>query len=192
MNKTTRSVRYRPPHDRRANRTQHSVVHALVQLVKEKRYDAITVQDLLDRANIGRSTFYAHYRGKDDLLIRSWEHMLEHLDAGMANVPGAPARVAPVRELFQHVGEATAFHQALARAHMLDRIYQAGANQLSTTIARRLSAIRQSGPEAVPLTVMAQAYAGSLFALLRWWVDHDMPYPPDRMDQLYHRLVLTG
>src|SRR5437867_644732 len=53
--------------DRRVRRTTRALIEALVALVLEKRYDAITIQDLLDRADVGRSTFYAHYRGKDDL-----------------------------------------------------------------------------------------------------------------------------
>src|SRR5438046_2383994 len=63
--------------DRRVARTRHALAMALMQLTVEKRYDAITIQDLLDRAGVGRSTFYEHYRGKDDLLTRSFEGMIE-------------------------------------------------------------------------------------------------------------------
>jgi AcrR family transcriptional regulator len=66
--------------DRRVRRTSHALTQALVDLMLEKRYDAITIQDLLDRADVGRSTFYSHYRGKDDLLLRSFGRMLELLD----------------------------------------------------------------------------------------------------------------
>src|SRR5438067_7021781 len=54
--------------DRRVQRTRDTLHHALISLMVEKGYDAVTVQDILDRANVGRSTFYAHYRGKDELL----------------------------------------------------------------------------------------------------------------------------
>ena len=62
--------------DRRVRRTRQALTLALIELVLEKRYDAITIQDLLDRADVGRSTFYGHYRGKDDLLLRSFEGLL--------------------------------------------------------------------------------------------------------------------
>ena len=179
--------------DRRVRRTQEALIFALIHLVLEKRYDAITIQDLLDRADVGRSTFYSHFRGKDDLLLKSWERLLEALDREMDQrrevSESGPRRVAPVRELFHHVAKMKPFHQALARARMLDRIYQGGVNQLSRTIARRLAAspsAKTSGR--VPTPVAAQAYAGALVAMLRWWVDHDAPYTPEWMDETYHAI----
>ncbi len=196
MNNKAQSVRERlepPPQrsgaDRRVRRTHHALVLALVELVLEKRYDAITIQNLLDRADVGRSTFYSHYRGKDDLLLNSFEQMLEGLDEHMAASDPGDGRVAPVRELFQHVGEFKRFQQALARAHMLDRLYQVGIVVLSRTIERKLAA---RNPElqacGLPLSVPARALAGALFALLRWWVDHDALYSPERMDEMFHSL----
>lgn len=169
-------------------RTKQALTHALVALVLEKRYDAITIQDLLDRADIGRSTFYSHYRGKDDLLLKSFERMLELLDQALDRDEPGHSRMAPVRELFDHVAKFRSFHQALARAHMLDRLYQTGTDHLSRTIGRRLAAL-PPGPVALP--VMSQAFAGALFALLRWWVDHDAPYSPERMDEMFHAIRFT-
>jgi len=199
MNKTVQVV-LRPTHigrgtsegDRRVRRTRQALTHALIDLVLEKRYDAITIQDLLDRADIGRSTFYAHYRGKEDLLLRSFEGLLETLDQAMG-CGGAPSqRLAPARELFQHIGEFRDFHRALARAHMLDRVYQAGTSSLSHTIARRLAAMPPgTSGDSAPLPALAHAFAGALFAMLRWWVDHDGPFSPERMDELYHTIRLA-
>lgn len=172
-------------------RTRQALTQALVDLVLEKRYDAITIQNLLDRADVGRSTFYSHYRGKDDLLLGSFERMLEALDQAVEQDGPASLRVAPVRELFRHVGEFHRFHHALARARMLDRLYQAGVDHFARTIARRLAVLPPRPGVSVPLPVLAQASAGALFALLRWWVDHDAPYSPERMDEMYHAIRIT-
>lgn len=188
-----------PAADRRVLRTRRALTHALIHLVTEKRYKAITVQDLLDRADVGRSTFYAHYRGKDDLLLRSFEAMLDMLDRQVGPV-GAPTeegsgrpRVAPVRELFHHVGSAQGFHRSLARAHMLDRLYQVGTDRLTVTIERRLAALPElPGREDAPPALTARAFAGMLFALLRWWVDEEAPETPERMEEIYHSIVLPG
>ncbi len=61
--------------DRRVQRTQALLQDALLALIEEKGYAAITVQDILDRANLGRSTFYMHYRDKDDLLVSGFEQL---------------------------------------------------------------------------------------------------------------------
>lgn len=175
--------------DRRVQRTQRALVQALVELVREKSYDVITVQDLLDRANVGRSTFYAHYRSKDDLLLRSFEAMLDMLDCGMPTQAGTTTRLAPVRELFHHVGRARTFHRALARAGMLDRLYQVGTEQLSRTITNRLASSGRYPGRDVPAAVAARAMAGAVFGLLRWWIDVETPYDPDDMDRMYHAIV---
>lgn len=57
--------------DRRVRRTRATLHRALIELMIERGYDRVTVQDVLDRADVGRSTFYAHYRSKDDLLVVS-------------------------------------------------------------------------------------------------------------------------
>lgn len=74
-----------------------------------------------------------------------------------------------------------------------DRLYQAGTNQLSGTIERRLSAwAPDHGPTRVPHAVRGRAQAGARFALLRWWVDNDSPYSREQMDEMYHAMPLTN
>ncbi len=173
--------------DRRVQRTRQALTHALIALVGRKRYQAITIQDLLDEAGVGRSTFYQHYRGKDDLLLRSFEGLLLMLDRSMGS-PGTTPRVAPVAELFHHVGGSGPFHRSLARAGLLDRLYEAGTTCLSQTIARRFQAKETGGRAAVPPSVEARLIAGALFGLLRWWVGEDTGYTPAEMDVMFHTL----
>ena len=171
--------------DRRVRRTQRSLVHALIGLLRERRYESITIRDLLDRADIGRSTFYSHYRGKDDFLLRSFEALIDQLDECVA--PG-DARLVPVRELFAHVGAQGEFFRALARARLLDRVLQAGIERVSMTIERRLDERRRSS-STTPTVLVARAHAGALFALLRWWIEQDSPLPAERMDAMYHAII---
>ena len=67
--------------DRRKERTKRHLSEALVELVKEKRFDDISVQNLIDRADIGRSTFYTHFRDKEDLFQKDWERFLGRICA---------------------------------------------------------------------------------------------------------------
>jgi AcrR family transcriptional regulator len=171
VNKPGRSVR--PP-------AAHALSEALVHLVLEKRFEAITVQQLLDRAAVGRTTFYQRFRGKDDLLRRSFAQMLAHMDQRLERDGPGSGRVAPVRELFRHVREYQSFHRALGRSRKLDDLYEIGVDCFRTRIAARL-------PGASPL--VATGYAGALMALLRWWVDHGMQPSPEEMDDLFHGMV---
>jgi len=170
--------------DRRVQRTQQALLRAFVTLVQEKGYDYFTINDLLKRANVGRSTFYTHYRGKDDLLQKSFEHMLTMLDEHMDR-EGPTHRVAPVRELFAHVWQFKRLHHALVRSRIMDHQHQCRVNHMSRLIERRITSGRSDRGMAPP-PVLAQALAGALFALLRWWVDNDAPYDPQLMDEMFH------
>jgi AcrR family transcriptional regulator len=177
-----------PPQDRRVRRTQRALVQALVSLVLEKRYDAITVGDLLERADVARSTFYAHYRGKDDLLLVSFQAMLAMLDRHMDHAEPT-VRCAPVRELFEHVGRHRKFHAALVRARVMDRQHEARLDAMSRLIERRLAACSSPAVSgAVPAPVMARARAGALFALLTWWLEHGKAYSAVQMDAIFHAM----
>lgn len=168
--------------DRRVRRTREALTNAMVTLATRKGWSSITVRELLEEADVGRSTFYVHFKSKDDLLFTTFEAMLRSLDSCVED-----GRLAPVRELFAHAGESNAFHQALVRARMIDRLYNRGVAIYTETIARRLElAPRPADP--VPPTIRARALAGALFALLEGWVRSGRPQTPEQMDALFHLL----
>src|SRR6202140_3209752 len=94
-----------PKIDRRVRRTRDALGDALITLMQEKPFETITVQQVLDRAGIGRSTFYAHYRDKNDLFLSDLEDFLGSMSTLLLRQREASNRVAPVRELFAHVAE---------------------------------------------------------------------------------------
>ena len=89
--------------DRRSNRTRELLSGALVELMLEKRYDSITVQDILDRADIGRSTFYAHYTDKEDLLMSELTRLMRTLQVYTHEPGHAHGGLLPSLEFFRHV-----------------------------------------------------------------------------------------
>lgn len=183
MNKDPESVPKRSClTDRRVRRTQDALRDAMVSLTVERSWGSFTVRELLERADVGRSTFYSHYKSKDDLLFTSFERMLLALDSHVD-----AERLAPVRELFAHSGESNAFHQALVRARMIDRLYNRGISVYTNTIAARLDA-NPRPDDPVPATIRARALAGALFALLEGWVHGGRVQTPEQMDALFHLL----
>lgn len=166
--------------------TTQSLVFALVALVHERGYAPITVQDLAERAGISRSTFYAHYRDKDDLLFRSFQAMLQQLDETLGR-RGATERVAPVRELLHHMAMQKPFLRSLEKAGILERQFAFGMDVMARSIERRLTARRVSG--GVPVAVRARALSGALFALVRWRLDDGTAQSADELDAMFHALV---
>jgi AcrR family transcriptional regulator len=112
MNTPPRSVR-KNADDRRVVRTRRALGSALVELMLARRFDDISVQQVLDRARVGRATFYAHFRNKNDLLLSDAQRFFGMLEGHFLAHAGESRRVAPVAELFSHVADYHRFTRAL-------------------------------------------------------------------------------
>src|SRR5512138_1079552 len=88
--------------DRRSQRTRQLLSEALVELIQEKDYSTITVNDIIERANVGRSTFYAHYSDKDALFLNQMDRVIELLSQDSAHPEEFP--YFPSLGFLQHVG----------------------------------------------------------------------------------------
>lgn len=179
--------------DRRVVRTRDALGDALVTLMHEKPFRAITVQQVLDRAHVSRSTFYAHYRDKDDLFLSDVDEFFERMATQLSRHREASTRVAPVRELFAHVAEWRKFHTALVTSGKVHDVLELGQGHFARAIDVRLGEL----PAATALpprrrTAIAHALAGALVALLAWWIDHGAAGSPTEMDDVYHQLVWCG
>jgi len=177
--------------DRRSRRTRRLIAEALIALMVEGRYDRITVQEIIDRADVGRSTFYAHYRDKEDVLISEGERVLAllHLDTDDTG----DQQLIPSLGLFQHVQEHHHLYHALVRGHGVDLLYETGHRYLSASVAQRLATLATNGyAPTAPLPLLADYVAGAFLSLLRWWLEHQQPYSPEQMHMIFQQLVLPG
>src|SRR5215213_3921202 len=102
--------------DARVRRTRDALGDALIALMQEKSFDTITVQDVLDRAHVSRSTFYSHYSDKDDLLMSDVEEFFESVSMALSARGDKSDRVFPVKEFFAHLVEAQPFFKALMKS----------------------------------------------------------------------------
>jgi AcrR family transcriptional regulator len=179
--------------DPRVRRTSNALGDALVALMHEKPFDQITVQHVLDRASVSRSTFYTHYRDKDDLFISDVEEFFELMSTLIEQRGEHSDRVAPVQELFAHISDAREFYAALVNSGKLNDTLEMGRGCLARGIERRLSELPRARAVApVSRAVMAHGLSGALFSLLDWWIEHHMTYTPKQMDEMFHQIVWSG
>ena len=190
MNKTTDLSR-NAISDRRTQRTRHALMQALMDLIQEKRYDSITIQDICDRANVGRSTFYAHYQDKDDLLVSHFQHVMENLDGQIQRRDGQ--LVFSITPLLQHVQQYHHLYRALVSSGGFEVLLRAGQKQWSAQIQTHLAALSADGHRSdIPPEVIAMYLAGVVQTMLVWWLAHKMPYSPEKMDEMFQQLVMPG
>jgi AcrR family transcriptional regulator len=179
--------------DERIRRTRERLGTALLELLHEKAIDDVTLQEVLDRATVGRSTFYLHFRDKNDLLLSQLENFLQVMSTALSVRKEESHRVVPVAEMFGHIASARKFYRALADSGHLTEFFELAQGYFARGIERRL---REAKPAPkVPqgeLAARACALAGSLLSLLRWWMDRGAKEPPSEMDQLFHRMVWNG
>jgi AcrR family transcriptional regulator len=180
----------------------------MVALMQEQSFESITVQHVLDRAGIGRSTFYSHYRDKDDLFFSDVDDFWRKATTSLWHLDENSTRVAPIRELLAHVADVRDFYNALVTSGRVHDVMELGEGHFARSIEQRLAHLNRRDNVAAPRAVnpkpaapaaadisrkvLAQALAGALFSLLRWWIVHDKPVPAEQMDTLYHQLVWGG
>lgn len=183
--------------DRRVRRTRQLLAEALISLVLEKGYEDVTIRDVTGRADVGYATFFRHYGGKEALLRDVLEVVLDDLLRLLQprQVGDDPLTVGEA--LFRYVGQNAEVCRVLlgdgASTALMRRVVEVGTrgvldqNAPTDKPGLRGAGGVQSG--AVPAEVAAHHLVVSSIALIRWWLEHGMPYPPGRMGEIYHDLI---
>src|SRR5215510_12614772 len=174
--------------DRRRQRTRHLLSAALVELIREKDYNSITVSDIIERANVGRSTFYVHYRDKDDLFVGELDRVIEVLSHRIPNQEEVP--FFPSLGLFRHVGEEYGLYKSLLWGPGIDLLIK----HLQKSLCKRIEkGFQESGKEFnIPIPILANFIAGSFLILLQWWLENKMIYSPEEIDEIFKKLTTAG
>jgi AcrR family transcriptional regulator len=184
--------------DRRVQRTRRLLHKALMSLILEKKYESITVQEILDRADVGRSTFYMHFKDKDELLFEGFQYLQSFLESAQATAGAIPRNsyeriIGFSLPMFEHAQEYRRVNRALlgsnAEAVVRRRIHSVLAGivlrELKLELRSRKRASIPVSPELLTLFLVS-----SFTAVLTWWLNSKNPGSPEDIDAAYRRLVL--
>jgi AcrR family transcriptional regulator len=185
--------------DPRVIRTRQLFRDALVALIAEKGFDAITVQDIADRATLNRATFYLHYQDKQDLLVKSLRDAIDELVADIGLPTNEDGRLVfegpprPIVAVFQHVAQHARFYSVMLGAEGVPA-FVAGVRDYITEITLKWLTTLQPNAQrsTVPLEIVAASLSWSLLGIVIWWLEHDMPQPPEYMAEQFRRLITFG
>lgn len=176
--------------DRRSQRTRQLLRQALIDLMRTKSYAAITVKAILERANVGRSTFYTHFPTKDDLLFDGLQELLGHLTSLEAQT-NEPALL-PSLEFFRHVRQQRRLYQALFGGPSGAAVAQSLQSQLRAHTEHQLTAGQPGLKPRVPVPVVADFIASAFLNLVRWWLEKNPGQSPEQIDAIFRQLVYPG
>lgn len=183
---------HQPP-DRRSQRTQQALIDALIALLSIKHYDSISIQEIVDKANVGRSTFYAHFQTKDDLLVMGFTRVLDMLLGCVVFSERDDHLELDTTALFQHASGHYELYKTLTWGSGMEILTRDGHNMLGLKIQERLTQLMADDKKpSISLSILSYHLAGSLLLLLKWWLDNKMPNTPQQMNDIVQQLVMPG
>jgi AcrR family transcriptional regulator len=194
---------------------------ALIELVAEKGYESVSIQEILDKANVGRSTFYAHFQDKEQLLHSILnrldelfgQHKKQVLDAtknsGNADKPGHTHSLSPTLSLFQFVQQQHRFFKAMLANrgygifakpvydYVFAHIHGMFTKPIHDNVLAHLHGpfkMLRSGQKygSLESEIAAHYFASALMGILVWWVEKDMPCTAEEIDRLFRQLAIPG
>jgi AcrR family transcriptional regulator len=171
--------------DRRIKRTQQSLARALIALTLAKNYEDVTIRDITQYADVGYATFFRHYRDKDALLESVLDVVLDEL-MQMFSTPAVSDddEVQNGVRLFQYVQQ---------HSEMISVLLRSGA---ASSLVKRIIETRTpskhepSGNAIVPGDIAANHLVTASIALIQWWLEQGMPYPPAQMGAIHYELII--
>jgi AcrR family transcriptional regulator len=207
--------------DRRVQKTRNLLQDALIDLVAEKGYESVTIQEILDKANVGRSTFYAHFQDKDQLLHSILDrldelfvqHEKQFLNAkknfGKADMMNLAHEFSPTLSLFQFIGQNHRFFKAMLgnRGYgifakpVYDYVF-AHIHGIFTKPAHADVFADRHGPfnmqrsrekfGSLESEIAAHYFVSALMGILVWWTEQDLPCTAEVIDGLFRELAIPS
>jgi AcrR family transcriptional regulator len=175
--------------DGRAKRTRDALAWALIDLMRLKSYDDISVQDICAHAGIGRSTFYAHFADKDEMFVRHIVLFGDMMGSRLRWDAVEKCYQFDMKFLLEHVHEMRATYDSLARSRKIELITKVWQNKFAERFERSIADSRNSVALPMPAALLARHLAGTVINLLTWWLDHHQPMSAAELDEQFHRMI---
>ncbi|MFC4590147.1 TetR/AcrR family transcriptional regulator [Sphaerisporangium corydalis] len=174
--------------DRRVRRSRRAVQQALIELILERGYDRVSVTEIIDRADVGRSTFYAHFTGKQAVLAANLDDLSDTLRHGPG---GAPLDFS--LPMLEHIaGQRRLVRALLGRRGGAVVMAQAERTLAEIVRAELLAALPAGAPPPGGLEVAVMCVVGAFMTMLRTWVEGDLTATPAELDTAFRALLLPG
>jgi AcrR family transcriptional regulator len=176
--------------DRRVQRTRRTLRDALITLLHERGWDAVSVRDICDRADVGRSTFYMHFADKEELLICGFDDLRKMLRAELApsgRGPSEPLRFA--RGMIEHAHENQRLFRALVGKRSGQVVLQRFRQLVVDLVREDLSSEGSSGPQR---DAAVHFISGSFLELLTWSLETRNAPSSEELQRLFLTMAASA
>ncbi|MER8387823.1 TetR/AcrR family transcriptional regulator [Mesorhizobium sp. M0166] len=177
--------------DRCVARTRALLQDALIALIPERGYAALTVGDICQKADVGRSTFYTHYAGKDELRSATLEAHLQSLSKRVSADGKTGYRLFEFSlPMFEHARTFRSLHHALLSSSG-DTIHDQLRERIRRAVRVELAG-KRTGGTGMPTEFAVQFISGAFLAVLAWWIAESASLLPAQVDDLFQRMAARG
>lgn len=180
--------------DRRQKKTRDAIFSAFSILAARKSYNKITVQEIIDAANVGRTTFYAHFETKDELLKALCEKLFGHIVGSAMDSshthslsPKGSAPESVFLHLLQHLEENDSNILGLLSSDSSDIFLRFFKNSLNDLV--RLHVAKSPPPPDVPQDFLVNHISGSFVEMVLWWIKGGRKLSPVELDRCFRRVI---
>ena len=179
--------------DRRVERTRELLQKVLIELIAERGYDAITIQDIVDRANIGRTTFYLHYSSKDELFMSCHESIVSQFHIGLLHPLSREELLSTeipqeMTSAYRHLEEGRTLLYPIFEGKDSQLILRQIRDRSAREIEANLRTIFAEANSIIPLDMLANYLAGAQIALMQWWLEKRRSHTPENLTLTLYRL----
>jgi AcrR family transcriptional regulator len=199
---------HKPKIDRRVQRTLQSLRTALLELIKEKDYDEISIEEITERANVGRTTFYLHYKDKEDLLMEEFSTIMYERAQVLAEIPFSVwvpvsdedlqknESQRPMLLVFEHIHNNSELYYLLLKSTNSSKIIERIRKISTDAIVKFVEAKMETDPlpilTKVPIEFFAAFFSGALISVVSWWIREDMRHSPEEVTDMFRSLFFSG
>lgn len=182
--------------DRRQKKTRQAIFNALEELLQVKAYDRITIQDIIQRADVGRSTFYSHFETKDELLHAICSELLSHVVHAAhdcSHTHGLPSGQERPLSVFCH-----SLKHLQENDHNILRLLACESNAIflgyfsrmvEAIVRSQLPLEKLAARRGVPEEFLLQYIASSYISMVKWWLKNCPELPPQELAEYFHRVI---
>lgn len=199
---------HKPKMDRRVQRTLQSLRTALLELIKEKDYDEISIEEITGRANVGRTTFYLHYKDKEDLLMEEFSAIIYDRALVLSEIPFSVwmpvseedikknMALQPLLLVFKHIHNNSELYNLIIKSANSSKIVERIRKISTDAIVKFVEAKRETDPipllSDVPIEFFAAYFSGALISVVSWWIREDMRHSPEEVTKMFRSLFFSG
>jgi AcrR family transcriptional regulator len=170
--------------DRRSEKTKEAIEQSFYQLLSEKKYREITIQDILDRANVGRSTFYSHFHTKDELVTTICLKLFER-----AHANGTLESSTAIAGLLHHIRENRKIIRGIffsSSGELFENVFK---KYFNTKIESAFLSSYTEKETGIPKDFLLNHISGSFIELVKWWDKNNMKQTPEELTKYFLSVI---